>query len=66
MGDSPKSCSTCEHRLGRGSFARCQLSGIYTMVERQYPTRCGRDFLGWVPRLGVLQRIARFFKGHKP
>ena len=58
----PKSCSTCEHRNGN----KCQLSGFYMNTERMYPTVCGQDFRGWVPRLGLYQRLCLWWKGVQP
>jgi hypothetical protein len=54
----PKTCSTCAHLT---SEERCMLSGAYSIVERQYPTRCGIDFSGWVEREGIKQRIIKWF-----
>ena len=53
-----KSCSTCEHRNTLGApFDRCALSGYPCAVERKTPTECGKNFDGWVKRLGFLERI---------
>ncbi len=59
MKENIKTCSTCEHR----SLNRCMLSGYFCTTERTYPTVCGRDFSGWIPRLGIIQRIKAFFNG---
>jgi len=47
-----KNCTTCGHRKGGplGGYGRCGLSGYYCSTERTYPTSCGKNFEGWVPR----------------
>lgn len=59
--NTPKSCSTCEHRSGTMYFGKCMLSGFYLTVERQYPTVCGKDFQGWVKRRSLVQRLKDLF-----
>ena len=48
-----KSCRTCGRRFG----AKCNLSGVYYETERAYPTRCGKDYDGWIPRNGIFDRF---------
>ena len=57
-----KSCSTCEHRIGRGRFASCMASGFYCAVERKMPSVCG-DYRAWIPRRGLVERIRAYFMG---
>jgi hypothetical protein len=61
MSDIPKSCSTCEHRSG----ARCGLSGNFREIERKYPDACGRDFAGWVLRIGFFRRVKFLLLGEQ-
>lgn len=56
----PKACSTCEHK----GFASCNKTGFYLSTQRKYPSiECDREFSGWVPRMGVWQRIVFWWKG---
>jgi len=48
-----KSCRTCDRR----NWDKCTLSGHFCDTERAYPTRCGKDYDGWVPRKGVFDRF---------
>jgi hypothetical protein len=59
MTDIPKSCRTCARR----DWDRCNLSGYYCEVERKFPQVCGKDYKGWVQRLGWFRRIKFFFLG---
>lgn len=64
MTNTPKSCSTCEHRIGSSMhFAKCGASGYYCSTERKYPSVCGKDFEAWEPRLSVTQRFVFWIKG---
>jgi hypothetical protein len=58
-----KSCSTCEHRSGAGTYARCMNSGYFCEVERKASAVCGRHYAGWIPRRGLFARISGFFAG---
>lgn len=60
---TPKTCSTCAHRVGPVEHGKCAVSGFYIMVERRFPTQCNVDFDKWVPRQGIGTRIIQFFKG---
>ena len=62
---TPKTCSTCAHRVGSFDNGKCAVSGCYVEVERRYPTKCGLDFDKWAPRQGIFTRITQFFKGVK-
>jgi hypothetical protein len=56
-----RSCATCGHRGGSGEYAKCYLSGYFCDVERMYSGVCGREFDGWKPRLGIIQRVKRWW-----
>lgn len=47
---SCRTCKNCGHRVGEMGNAKCMLSGYYCNTERKYPTVCGEDFHGWIPR----------------
>ena len=48
-----KSCRTCGRRFGD----QCNLSGNYYTTERKYPTKCGMEYDGWIPRKGIFERM---------
>lgn len=54
-----RTCNYCGHRKGY----YCMLSGYCTMTERRHPTVCGSDYKNWIPRLGLFQRIKKYFIG---
>ena len=45
-----RNCLTCGHRKGGFDYGKCMLSGYYCAIERRYPTMCGDNFDGWIPR----------------
>lgn len=53
----PRTCATCAHRAGSVRWGTCALSGYYVTTERQIPTKCGRDFAGWVQREPLVRRL---------
>lgn len=52
-----KNCSTCQHRQGRGEFAKCYSSGYYISAERLYNKKCDVSFSQWSPRDGIFRRL---------
>ena len=48
-----KSCRTCDRRFGH----KCNLGGVHYETERKYPTKCGEEYDGWIPRKGIFDRI---------
>jgi hypothetical protein len=50
-----KNCKNCGHR----KFDVCLLSGYFYRAERKYPTSCGPNFIGWIPREGFFPWLKR-------
>lgn len=59
---TPKTCSTCAHRLGGGVYARCRYTGYFVNMSRHYHL-CPPDYSVWQPRQGLPVRIWQFFAG---
>ena len=48
MTEIPKSCTTCQHREGRGKFSKCTATGYYAQVSRAHPVfGCDKNFSMW-------------------
>jgi hypothetical protein len=60
-----KTCNTCGHRQSGLFWDTCALSGYDCSTERRYPTQCGKDFAGWIPRNGIFGSFKAFFVGTK-
>ena len=64
MTEIPKSCTTCQHRYGKGQFARCSATGFYIEVTRKFPeTGCDGNYSAWSKRLSVKERFLFWLKG---
>ena len=65
MNEIPKSCTTCQHRIGKGIFAKCADSGFYISVNRQFPSvvDCDVNYSRWVKRLSIKERFLFWLKG---
>lgn len=64
-----RSCSNCLHCDDTNNVALsfCMLSGFMALTERRYPTKCGQDFKGWIPKPkkeGLKKRILAFWNGN--
>ena len=58
----PRTCNTCGHKDG----SKCNLGGFQIETERKYPTLCGLDFHGWIPKpqkIGLKKRLLSFWYG---
>lgn len=47
---SMRNCKNCGHRKGNIHNGKCMLSGYYCTTERKWPSQCGINFEGWIPR----------------
>ena len=64
MNEIPKSCTTCQHREGKGMFSRCMATGFYVVVARQFPeTGCDENYSAWSKRLSIKERFLFWLKG---
>lgn len=64
MTEIPKSCTTCQHREGKGGFSRCTATGFYAGVTRQFPEEgCDVNYSGWSKRLSIKERFLFWLKG---
>lgn len=61
MSEVAKSCSTCEHRIGTGEFAKCSFAGSYCSIVKSHGLGCGKNYEGWVKRRGIFKRIIAWF-----
>lgn len=58
--EKAKPCSTCGHKYG---WDECDLVGKSISVARKNKDICGKNSIGWIPKIGFLKRIFILFWG---